>query len=159
VGAGSFGSVYRALDKALDLDIAIKILHRHVGDDLLRERLLAEGRAQGLSEGAAMLQANKGMQRLGLYPKTPTITAVAAACDSQQPVFHISDEEFRVGLFQDIRQAIDRPGEAADFHGDYVTHRDYATSRQLNDFLADRSHREFLVDDHGGCWRLSIDHR
>ncbi len=45
VGAGSFGSVYRAFDPALDLDIAIKILHRHVGDDLLKERLLNEGRA------------------------------------------------------------------------------------------------------------------
>jgi len=121
--------------------------------------LVAEGRAQGLSEGAAMLQAGKGMQQLGLYPKTPTITAAASACDALQPVFHISDEEFRVGLFQDIQAAIDRPGEAADFHGEYVTHRDYTTSRQLNDFLADRSHREFLVDGRGGCWRLRIDHR
>jgi hypothetical protein len=121
--------------------------------------LVAEGRAQGLSEGAAMLQAGKGMQRLGLYPKTPTITAVTSACDALQPVFHISDEEFRVGLFQDIQQAIDHPGEAADFNGNYVTHRDYATSRVVNDFLTDRSHREFLVDGRGGCWRLSIDHR
>jgi hypothetical protein len=121
--------------------------------------LVAEGRAQGLSEGAAMLQAGKGMQRLGLYPKTPTITASPSACDALQPVFHISDEEFRVGLFQDIQEAIDRPGQEADFHGEYVTHRDYTTSHQLNDFLADRAHREFLVDGRGGCWRLRIDHR
>ena len=121
--------------------------------------LVAEGRARGLSEGAALLQANKGMQRLGLFPKTPTITAAASACDALQPVFHISDEEFRVGLFQDIQAAIDRPGEEADFNGDYVTHRDFTTSRQLNDFLADRAHREFLVDGRGGCWRLRIDHR
>jgi len=121
--------------------------------------LVAEGRAQGLSEGAAMLQAGKGMQRLGLYPKTPTITAAPSACDALQPVFRISDNEFRVGLFQDIQEAIDHPGEEADFHGEYVTHRDYTTSHQLNVFLADRAHREFLVDGRGGCWRLRIDHR
>jgi hypothetical protein len=121
--------------------------------------LVAEGRAQGLSEGAALLQAGKGMQRLGLYPKTPTITASRSACDALQPVFHISDQEFRVGLFHDIEQAIAHPGEEADFNGSYITHRDYNTSRLLNDFLADRAHREFLVDGRGGCWRLRIEHR
>jgi serine/threonine protein kinase len=45
IGAGSFGSVHRALDPALDLDIAIKILHRHVSDHLLKEQLLREARA------------------------------------------------------------------------------------------------------------------
>lgn len=45
VGVGSYGSVYRALDPALNVDIAIKILHRQVDDNLLKERLLAEGRA------------------------------------------------------------------------------------------------------------------
>jgi hypothetical protein len=121
--------------------------------------LVAQGRAQGLSEGAAMLQANKGMQRLGLYPKTPTVTATAAMCDALQPIFHISDEEFRVGLFQDLERAIEHPGEESDFHGEYVTHRDFNTSHLLNDFLSDRGHREFFVDGHGGCWRMRIDHR
>jgi hypothetical protein len=121
--------------------------------------LVAEGRAQGLSEGAAMLQANKGMQRLGLYPRTPTITAAASNCDAVQPVFHISDDEFRLGLFQDIQHAIDHPGEEADFNGEYVTHRDYNTSRLLNAFLSDRSHREFVVQGRGGCWLMRIDHR
>jgi serine/threonine protein kinase len=45
VGAGSFGSVYRAFDPDLDREIAIKILHRSVDDSLLKERLLKEGRA------------------------------------------------------------------------------------------------------------------
>jgi hypothetical protein len=113
-------------------------------------------RRQGLSEGAAMLRANKGMQHLGLYPKEPSITARADACDAILPAFHISNEEFRVGLFQDIQQAIDHPGDEIDFNGDYITHRDFTTSKQLNEFLADRSHREFLVDGRGGCWRLTI---
>ena len=45
VGAGTFGSVYRAWDPELEREIAIKILHSHVSDDRLRERLLHEGRA------------------------------------------------------------------------------------------------------------------
>jgi hypothetical protein len=121
--------------------------------------LVAEGRAQGLSDGDAMLRANKGMQRLGLYPKTPTITAQGSACDAMPPVFRISNEEFRVGLFQDLDKAIDHPGEEIDFVGDYVTHRDYDTSKRLNEFLADHGHREFTVAGRGGCWRMTIQHR
>ena len=44
-GAGSFGTVYKAMDPVLQLDVAIKILHRHVDSAILRERLLKEGRA------------------------------------------------------------------------------------------------------------------
>ena len=45
LGAGSFGSVYDAWDPQLERSIAIKILHEHVADDRLRQRLLHEGRA------------------------------------------------------------------------------------------------------------------
>ena len=45
VGAGSYGSVYRAFDPELEFEVAIKILHRHVADAQLRQQLLQEGRA------------------------------------------------------------------------------------------------------------------
>jgi hypothetical protein len=120
--------------------------------------LVADGLAQGLSDGDARLRAGKAMERLGWFPKSPTLAAEASRCDGASPVFTISDEEFRVGLFQDIAQAIDSPGTEVDtVVGGYVIHRDYDTSRRLNAFLADRSHRVFFVQGRGGCWRMTVD--
>jgi len=45
VGSGTFGAVYRAQDAMLGLDVAIKVLHRHFDDDVLKQRLVDEGRA------------------------------------------------------------------------------------------------------------------
>ena len=53
-------------------------------------------------------------------------------------VFTITDQEFVVGLFNDIREAIDRPGEEIEKAGTYIIHSDYDTSRQINQYLADR---------------------
>jgi serine/threonine protein kinase len=60
VGEGSYGSVYRAWDSDLERDVAIKILHRRVGDTRLRERLLHEGRA------LAKIQHNNVVRVLGI---------------------------------------------------------------------------------------------
>jgi hypothetical protein len=60
VGEGSYGSVYRAWDSELERDVAIKILHRRVGDTKLRERLLQEGRA------LARIQHNNVVRVLGI---------------------------------------------------------------------------------------------
>jgi hypothetical protein len=118
--------------------------------------LVARGRAEGLNEGAAMLKAGKEMERLGYFPKSPTIVAHREACGA--PVFHISDEEFRVGLFQDIEQAIQHPDEEMDKGGEYVRHQDYDTSRQLNAYLSEHRNAVFFVEGHGGCWRLTVTH-
>jgi hypothetical protein len=115
-----------------------------------------------------MLQANKEMQRLGYYPRTPTLTATKTACRDAglsaggpaetSPTFAISDEEFRVGLFQDIGDAIAHPGEAVDKEsGDYIRHQAFDTSRRINDYLAERTHKTFIVKRSEGCWLMTID--
>jgi hypothetical protein len=118
--------------------------------------LVARGRAEGLNEGAAMLKANKEMERLGYYPKSPTIVAHHETCGT--PVFRIADEEFRVGLFQDIERAIQHPDEEVDKGGEYVIHQRHDTSRQLNAFLSEHRNAVFFVEGHGGCWRLTVTH-
>ncbi len=118
--------------------------------------LVAQGKGRGMNEGEAMLDANKRMQDLGYYPKTPTITAQPATCEGVSPVFRISDEEFRVGLFQDIERAIRRPGSDEDRGGTYVRHQDYDTSEKLNAYLNERRDATFYVDGLGGCWQLMV---
>ena len=44
-GSGSFGTVFKAADPDLKLDVAIKVLHQHVENEVLRQRLIEEGRA------------------------------------------------------------------------------------------------------------------
>jgi hypothetical protein len=118
--------------------------------------LVAEGKTRGLNEGAAMLEANKRMEDLGYYPKSPTITAHSSECHNVSPVFKISDEEFRVGMFQDIERAIQHPGTAAERDGTYVLHQNFDTSRKINEYLKERRDATFYVDGLGGCWQLTV---
>jgi hypothetical protein len=126
-----------------------------------RERLVAEARARGLSEGDAAIDAIRGMQRLGLYPKPSTLVATRAAeVTPGAPVFTITATEFQVGLFTDIREALDRPGEEVEkATSPYIIHRDYGTSRRLNELLAARQDSEFFLRADDGLWRVVVDYR
>jgi hypothetical protein len=118
--------------------------------------LVRGGRAAGRSEAEAMLEANREMQRRGLYPRTPTLVAEPAACEAAAPLFTITDMEFTVGLFADIEAAIAKPGVDVDKSiGSYIVHNDYTTSQQINDYLAgDRS--TFFVRARSRCWQMTI---
>jgi hypothetical protein len=119
-----------------------------------------EARARGLSEGDAALDAIRGMQRRGLYPKPSTLVATRATeATPGVPVFTISDEEFRVGLLSDIREALDHPGEEVEKDGRYITHRDFDTSRRLNEYLSRRRDTEFFVEADGALWQVVVDYR
>ena len=78
--------------------------------------------------------------------------------ESHHYAFHISDEEFKVGLFQDIDQAIAHPDQEVDKGGEYVLHQSYDTSRHLNAYLSEHRNAEFFVEGHGSCWRLKVRH-
>jgi hypothetical protein len=141
-----------ALSRRRDIERATTISQTY-------KRLVAEGIARGVNEGAAVLQANKEMERLGYFPRSPTLTAVKSRCPEDGVTFHISEEEFRGGMFQDIEQAIAQPGVEVDkSSSEYVIHRSFDTSRRINEYLADRTHTSFYVNARNTCWQMTITH-
>ena len=147
--SGFTTGVLTPLSRRADIERAEKIRTTYA-------ELVARGRASGRSEIQAMLDAGEEMSRLGLFPKSTKLVARETACDGASPLFHISTEEFKVGLFQDIEQAIAAPGtEVNKSIGSYISHRDYATSRQINEFI-DAGNSTFNVETSGKCWRLTI---
>jgi hypothetical protein len=147
--SGFTAEVLTPLSRRADIERAEKIRTTYA-------ELVARGRASGRSEVQAMLDAGEEMSRLGLFPKSTKIVARETACDAASPLFHISAEEFKVGLFQDIEQAIAAPGtEVNKSMGSYISHRDYTTSRQINEFI-DAGNSTFVIETSGKCWRLTI---
>ena len=128
-------------------------------NELIREthaKILEKYRAHGVSENEALILTGDEMERIGLYPKGPKIIANEAMVPYQGvPVFHISRREFFVGLFQDIDKAIKDPGAEVDFWGNYVRHRDFDTSKRLNDFLK-KGGTEFLVETNGKLYLMNV---
>jgi hypothetical protein len=130
-----------------------------------RERLMEEFSAQGTREGDAAMATIDEMRRLGFYPKPTTIVAAPIGETEEAEYlargwrsFRISDQEFLVGLFQDIERALGRPGEEIEFFGRYVRHRDFATSQALNAYLKDRP-EGFLLEAGGRTYAMAIDWR
>ena len=114
-------------------------------------------KAQGLNDGAASLRAYDRMEDMGLLPKDPQLVATPVASAPQGvPVFAISEEEFAVGLFRDIANAIAAPGTEVDKSmGRYIVHRDYDTSHRLNAWL-DMSPDAFAVDHDSRLYLVEI---
>jgi hypothetical protein len=120
--------------------------------------LLAQFRAAGLSEGEAYARTSKEMQRLGFYPKSPTITATKVAeAGDDLPLFEIAELEMASGVFPDIEKAIASPGTAIDDPNNrYVIHRDYENSAKLNALLATGAKR-YRVRYLGQVYELVIE--
>ena len=119
---------------------------RHIRS--LHEQYLVEARSAGLGEGEALLRAARQLQELGYSPRPAQLVAReigASERPTAQPLIHISDMEFKVGLFPDIEKAMSNPGKAVEKGmGNYLTHRDYTTSRTLNDLLATGTSRFYI---------------
>ena len=129
-----------------------------------KERLERQALAQGLTEHGASLKAIDQMQELGFYARPPQLVAQALsrqqvhALEQQgalEPLFSITEMEFRVGLFQDIERAIKAPGTEVERSGRYVIHRDYSNSQKLNRFFAS-GERLFYVETQGRRYSLRL---
>lgn len=124
--------------------------------------LMQRYKAQGMTEIQASLRTGKDMQRLGYYPKTPTLVArrlteKESSEIDKNALFSIAKGEMESGIFQDIERAIAKPGEEVDKDttGRYLTHRDYSTSARLNAFLNTGTTR-FYVRYLGNTYELTI---
>ena len=125
------------------------------------EELLQKYKAMGMSEVQAYLRTAKDMQRLGYYPKTPTMVARRlgqneAGRTDKDALFSIAKGEMEAGLFQDIEKAIASPGEEIDkTSDDYYTHLGYTTSARLNAYLK-TGKKQFFVRYLGETYELTI---
>jgi hypothetical protein len=121
-----------------------------------RAQLMANYISSGLSEGDASLRTSEDLERMGLIPKGPKITAEKVTIMSEDlPEFAISDEEFRFGLFQDIEEAIKSPGAEINFRGNYIRHRDFNTSRKINSWIQ-KGNMSFYVRTSSGFYLMTI---
>lgn len=123
----------------------------------VRDARVAKYRAEGLSEGDAMLRASRDLEDLGHLPRSPRVVAhrLDGPPPSDLPVFDVEEPEMASGIFPDIERAIAKPGAEINRSGRYLIHRDYTTSARLNTHL-DGGGREFVVRFRGGTYRIEI---
>ncbi|MEZ5291106.1 MAG: serine/threonine-protein kinase [Vicinamibacterales bacterium] len=135
VGSGSYGRVFHAHDPELDMEVAIKVLHRHVGDADLRARLVREGRALARVRNdhvVRVLGLESFEEQLGLcmeFVHGDTLDAVVRAHGTLTP-----DEARLVG--RDVCQAL------ASVHREGFLHRDV----KARNVMRDRMGRIVLMD-------------
>lgn len=126
--------------------------------------LVENFKAEGQSEGYALLKAAEAMERIGYYPKSPTLTAHILTEPEEQllqkndksPIFVIASDEMRSGIFPDIQQAIGQPGNPVKKSmGQYIIHRDYNNSQRLNSFL-NTGEKIFYIRYEGSTYELKV---
>ena len=129
-----------------------------------RDELTHQALAEGLTEYEASLKVIDQMQELGFYARPPQLVAQvlrrqqARALEQQgalQPLFSITEMEFRVGLFQDIERAVKAPGTEVERSGRYAIHRDYSNSQKLNRFF-ESGVMLFYVETQGRTYSLRV---
>ena len=129
-----------------------------------KEKLEQQALAEGLTEHEAWLKAFDQMQELGFYARPSQLVAQSLsrqqvhALEQQgalEPMFSITEMEFRVGLFQDIDRAIKSPGTEVERSGRYLIHRDYSNSQKLNRFF-ESGGRLFYVQTQGRTYSLRL---
>ncbi len=110
-----------------------------------------------MPEGEARLRTHDEMVRLGHYPTPTQLRAeIVSRRDDTLPVFEITETEFVVGLFSDIRQAIASPGELIEKSmGAYIRHHDFDASEKLNTYLKTGA-RQFYVKHRAHYFKLTI---
>ena len=123
----------------------------------VRRDLVAQYQDKGLNEGAAILQANRDMEELGLLPKRPRL--VATAVDQVPPdlrIFEIPPDYLKAGLFQDIAAAIAAPGTEVDTDtGTYLKYYDDELGPQLKRWREEGNDR-FAVRTGGLAYVLAV---
>ena len=118
---------------------------------------LARHRARGLSEGDAYNAAGRDMQRLGHYPKSPTLTARHVTTSAAgTPLIEIPVGELQSGVFPDIERSLAKPGTAVDKSGRYIINRDYRNSAKLN-AMTKADVRTFWVKYRGEMYEMVIE--
>lgn len=140
-------------------------VERALAFETTEEELRQQAQARGLSQGDAEMEVIHGMRERGFYAPRPQLVALPLTEDEiatlradgkLQPLFVISETEFQAGLFPDLEAALRSPGEPTEKHmGRYVIHRDFTTSRRLNEFLAAGGTR-FYVARAGHTYQLTL---
>lgn len=126
LGEGGFGRVYCAWDPQLERNVAIKILHEHVADDRLKQRLLREGRALARVQHPNVVQVfgtEAHGSRVGLCMELVSGETLAALLKSRGLLSH--GEAALVGV--DVCRAL------AAVHAAGYVHRDVKATNVMRD--------------------------
>jgi hypothetical protein len=126
LGEGGFGRVYCAWDPQLERNVAIKILHEHVADDRLKQRLLREGRALARVQHPNVVQVfgtEAHGSRVGLCMELVSGETLASLLKSRGLMSH--GEAALVGM--DVCRAL------AAVHAAGYVHRDVKATNVMRD--------------------------